>query len=69
MAALFGKPSTPTVTPPAPMPNENDPAVIEAKRRAALDALTRSGRASTILSAASNSGSGREYSGSKLGAG
>jgi hypothetical protein len=43
------KPKPPVVQPPARMPDPFDPAVMEAKRRAAADALARGGRQSTIL--------------------
>lgn len=39
----------PTVTPPARMPDPDDPAVLEAKRRQVAAALARGGRSSTIL--------------------
>lgn len=47
MPAILATP--PAVTPPARMPDPNDPAVIDAKRRAMMDALSRGGRSSTIL--------------------
>ena len=50
------------------MPDQNSPDVIEAKRKAAMDAMARSGRSSTIMTAAQG-GTGREYSASKLGSG
>jgi len=50
MSGLFGgKSSTPKPTPVQRMPDTEDPAVKEAKRRAAADAQARSGRASTVL--------------------
>lgn len=49
MGGLF-KSDKPKPTPPARMPDEEDPAVIEARRRAAAAAQSRSGRASTMLS-------------------
>lgn len=49
MAALFRRPKPPPVQPPAPMPDINDPAVREAGRNAQADAMSRSGRSSTIL--------------------
>lgn len=51
MGKLFGggaKPPEPT--PPTRMPDEEDPAIIEAKRRAAEQQRSRSGRTSTVLS-------------------
>ena len=49
MGGLFGK--KPEPTPAARMPDAEDPAVLEAKKRAANAAQARSGRASTVLSA------------------
>lgn len=71
---IFGggeKPKPPVVQPPARMPDPFDPAVMEAKRRAAQDALGRGGRQSTILGG-SKTGLGANsydsYSGKVLGA-
>jgi hypothetical protein len=47
---------------PAPMPDESSPAVMEARRRALLQAAGRSGRSSTILT-----GIRDNYSGTTLG--
>lgn len=48
MSGLFGgKPPPPTVT---PMPDPNDPNVLQDQRRQAALAATRAGRASTMLS-------------------
>ncbi len=47
MGSLFSKPKT---QPVQAMPDEEDPAVKEAKRRAAMAATARSGRSSTVLS-------------------
>lgn len=47
MGGLFG--STPKPTPVTRMPDEQDPAVLEAKRRAAQQQQARSGRTSTVL--------------------
>jgi hypothetical protein len=50
MGGLFGgKSSTPKPTPVQRMPDTEDPAIKQAQRRAAADAQTRSGRASTVL--------------------
>lgn len=49
MGGLF-KSDTPKPATPARMPDEEDPAVIEARRRAAEASRARSGRASTMLS-------------------
>lgn len=48
MSGLFKTPK-PAVTPTLPMPDENDPAILEAKRRRMMETLGRSGRGSTIL--------------------
>lgn len=47
MGKLFG--SKPTPAPVQRMPDTEDPAVLEAKKRAAGAAQARSGRASTVL--------------------
>lgn len=49
MGGLF-KTDKPKVTPVSRMPDTEDPAVLEAKKRAAGAAQARSGRASTMLS-------------------
>lgn len=50
MGGLFGsKSQKQVVTPPARMPDEEDPAVLEARRRAAAATQARSGRTSTVL--------------------
>lgn len=48
MGGLFGK--KPTPQPVQRMPDTEDPAVLEAKKRAAGAAQARSGRSSTMLS-------------------
>lgn len=50
--------SRPKVTPPARMPDVNDPAIKAAEERQRQAILSRSGRSSTILTPRSNSGSG-----------
>lgn len=63
-------PKAPTPAPPARMPDPFDPAIIEAKRRQASERLATGGRASTILSTASDrpAGSGFDsYSATKTG--
>jgi hypothetical protein len=65
MGGLFSKPK---VTPPPPMPaDQNDPAVKAAADRARQAALGRSGRDSTILTSQSNSGGTLAYRNSFLG--
>ena len=49
MSGLFKAPKAPAPTPTMPMPDEMDPAILEAKRRRQIDMLGRSGRSSTIL--------------------
>lgn len=49
MAALFRTPSIPQVAAAAPMPDLNSPAVLEAGRQNTAAALSRAGRASTII--------------------
>lgn len=69
MAGMFG--SKPTPQAPAPMPDNNNPAVLEAQRKAAMDAMARSGRSSTILSGSGDRSSSNpdSYSGKTLGSG
>lgn len=52
MGGLFGGGSTPKPTPVAAMPDNQDPAVKEAQRRAAAAVQQRSGRTSTVLTTA-----------------
>jgi hypothetical protein len=40
---------TPTVAAPTPMPDTQDPQVLEARKKALADASARGGRASTIM--------------------
>lgn len=47
MGGLFG--SKPKTQPVQAMPDEQDPAVLEAKRRAAAAVASRSGRTSTVM--------------------
>jgi hypothetical protein len=49
MSGLFGG-STPKVEPPKRMPDPEDPALLEARRKRQLAMTQRSGRQSTILS-------------------
>ena len=67
MAGLFGRPKTPEVKPPAPMPDENDPAQREAARRRVSSMRATSGRRSTILSGEGMGSMGEDYSKAKLG--
>jgi hypothetical protein len=58
MGKLFGGGgSTTTTTTPTPetrMPDEEDPSIKEARRKAAVDAQARSGRAATVLTSAAS---------------
>lgn len=53
MTSLFSAPKinmpAPTVAAPTPMPDTQDPQVLEARKRALADASARGGRASTIM--------------------
>lgn len=62
MGSLF-KPKTPKVSKPAPMPDPESPEVRERRRRAQMDAMSRAGRQSTILSQAT----GDSFTGTSLG--
>jgi hypothetical protein len=68
MGGLFGgKPAAPPEPKdPAPMPDEHDPKILEAKRRALLAATARGGRQSTILTTPETRGS-NDYSRTTLG--
>ena len=74
MGGLFSKPSMPPIPepkPPAPMPDSESPAVLEAKRKAQMDIMSRAGRSSTILTAPEGRGGGNggeSYSSTRLGA-
>lgn len=59
MDKLFPKPDIPKPPPTTPLPDENDPAVLAAKKREMDLARMRSGRMETILS--------DDYSRDKLG--
>jgi len=77
MSGLFSPkmPAPPPPAAPAPMPDSNSPAVLEAKRKAEMEAASRAGRASTILTGsgsgtpAANRGNSDSYGGNKLGGG
>lgn len=67
MSSLFSKPK---VTPPAPMPvDQNDPAVRAAADRTRRAIMARSGRDSTILTGSNggSSSSGQAYQNTLLG--
>lgn len=63
MGALFsGPPKPPKPPPPVAMPDFEDPAILEKARRRKLEAASRSGRASTMLTGGTD-----DYSGDRLG--
>lgn len=53
MASLFSAPKInapqPTVAAPTPMPDTQDPQVLDARKKALAEASVRGGRASTIM--------------------
>jgi hypothetical protein len=65
MASLLA-PKVPKPTPPAPIVDENDPAVREAGRKRRVEQSAGGGRQSTILSGG-GSNMAAEYSGQKMG--
>lgn len=67
MSGLFSAPTPPPVKPPAPMPDSDSAAVMEANRKAQSDILARAGRSSTILTAPKDR-TGAAYSSTALGA-
>jgi hypothetical protein len=70
MGGLFGgskPPPLPEPKPAPPMPDDKSPEVLEAKRRAAADILSRAGRTSTILTAPGQRSSSADYSRTTLG--
>jgi hypothetical protein len=72
MGGLFSKPKIPDPQPPAPMPDDQSPGVLEAQRRNLNAAMARSGRRSTILSGDTSAKTavpsfGDNYSRDKLG--
>ena len=77
MSSLFKTPSTPQVATAAPMPSPNSPSVLEAQKVATAAAMSRSGRASTIMGKQGGAGPSKapvataadSYTGSNLGAG
>lgn len=64
---------TPAPTPAATMPDDQSPAVLEARRRKAADIMARGGRTSTILTTEGQRGSdttlGDTYASPRLGSG
>ncbi len=67
MGGLFGKspPPPPPIQPPAPMPDDRSPFVLNARRQATANAMARGGRQSTILTTAEDRPD--SYGGTKLG--
>ena len=64
MGGLFKRPEP---KPPARMPDPNDPSVRAAEDRTRREAMSRSGRSSTILANSGGSGGSQAYSNSLLG--
>lgn len=77
MSGLFSRPMPaptplpppPEVKPPAPIPDQNSPAAMEANRREQQKIMGRAGRSSTILTAPGQRGGAPDYTASKLGTG
>lgn len=73
MAGMFSSPApapaAPTPKAPAPMPDTSSSAVIEAKRKAQMDIMSRAGRQSTILTAPKDRPGDGSYVATTLGAG
>jgi hypothetical protein len=72
MAGIFGSKPDPVVPKPAaPMPDDQSPAVLEAKRKEREKIMSRGGRASTILTTPESRGSGGfdSYGSTTLGSG
>lgn len=70
MSGLFQRPKiavAQAVKPPAPMPDDQDPSVIEARRREQMRRLQSGGRQSTILTGGGGGGGFDSYGSSKLG--
>lgn len=57
MGNLF-KPKVPEPQEPVRMPDQDDPALIEARRKRSQELMARGGRASTILSGTKLGGAG-----------
>jgi hypothetical protein len=72
MSNMFKSPKPPTPAPPAVMPDPENPALIESKRRKAFEDLSKGGRTSTILTGKAMGGNGSAFDtfvSTKLGAG
>ena len=68
MAGLFGG-SKPQPSAPATMPDDQSPAVLEARRREREKMMSRAGRSSTIMTTDETRGNGDSYAGKTLGSG
>ena len=67
MANMFGTPEKPVIKPPPPMPDPNNPSLLEDRRKLAGERAAGGGRRSTMLTDALKSGA--EYGAVKLGSG
>ena len=65
----FAKPKLPDPKPPVRMPDPDDPAIVEAKRREIGKRLESGGRQSTILTGRAREQNFDTYTSLKLGAG
>lgn len=65
MSGLFGSADPPAPKPPAPMPDDQSPAVLDAKRSATERILSRAGRSATILTKPENRGGSMDTYASK----
>jgi hypothetical protein len=65
---MFDAPAPPPITPPAPMPDPDDPAAVAARRKKVADTMARAGRRSTILTDAGGGTNYDSYAGTSLGA-
>jgi hypothetical protein len=75
MSGLFGggttvvQPAPPTPQAPAPLPDPNSPAALQARRNAQNKLLSQAGRSSTILTTAANRGGQARQAGTLAGSG
>lgn len=60
MSGLFGG-GAPSPKPPAPMPDDQSPAVVQARKTEQERILSRAGRQSTILTRPENRGGGNNF--------
>lgn len=68
--AVVQQAAAPVPKPPAPMPDTTSAAILESKRKAQMDIMSRAGRQSTILTAPKDrGGADGSYIATTLGAG